>query len=150
MSKTKTITWDEFNKKFVGKKVKLISNTSNENPYVGRKLTIMQTTKGSSKVNPTSSIRVEETSSYYYYRDFDWKPENTIEDFEKEIKELESEKNIINSEIESIRIKVEFMKDNKLKDFDEDTFKAFAILKELKKTSSDIQKARLISKIIKG
>lgn len=65
------------------------------------------------------------------------------ESISKEIKSLQEDKKIL-------KMKMDFMKKNKLDEFDEDEFKAFSILKALQDAGSDLEKAKVIAKIVKG
>lgn len=64
--------------------------------------------------------------------------------------EIEEEITRLQGEIATEKAKLSFMKKTKTKVFDENEFKVFTALQELKKSSSDIAKARAIAKLING
>lgn len=64
-----------------------------------------------------------------------------IEKYDSQITELQEK-------IKFEKVKLQFMKDNKIKEFDHTQFKVYSILKELNTNASDIEKAKIISKLI--
>lgn len=76
---------------------------------------------------------------------------STVKELEKDLLDIDKEIIALNTEKESIRSKIQFMEDNELEIYDEDTFKAFSTLSLLDNNKlSKIEKAKLISKLIKG
>jgi len=54
----------------------------------------------------------------------------------------------IKDKIDDLKLKIKFIKDNNLKEFDENEFKVYCVLQELKTNSSDIEKSKIIAKLI--
>ena len=73
----------------------------------------------------------------------------TVQDFQKENDDISKEIAKLQLEIEVNKSRIEFMQENQMEVFDEDTFKAFGILTIIEKSkSSKIQKAAAISKLM--
>lgn len=74
---------------------------------------------------------------------------DTKEEIENEISEINKTIITLNKEIDQLKAKLVFMKEQKLEVFDENTFKAFQTLSLLdNKKLSKIEKAKLISDLI--
>lgn len=76
---------------------------------------------------------------------------DTIESIQEDItSSLEVIENA-QTEIEILQSKIKFMKDNKLKEFDETDFKVYAVLDQLEDMSlTKLQRAQTIIKLVKG
>lgn len=73
-----------------------------------------------------------------------------LKDLEVSLKSLSDRKKEIEGEVKFIKSKIAFMKSNDLEEFNENEFKAFSVLQEINSSSSDIEKAKVIAKIISG
>lgn len=69
----------------------------------------------------------------------------TIEEMEKELQKLEKEYKEVSKELNN---KIKFCKDSGLDFYDENTFKVYQILTILKGKKSDIEKAKVIAKLV--
>ncbi len=77
--------------------------------------------------------------------------DQTIEGLQQEINDNSEEVMRLKAENESIERKIAFMKENDLKEYDEDLFKVNEVLKQLdNKKITGLEKAKLIAAIIKG
>ena len=66
----------------------------------------------------------------------------TMKELKKELKEAKAV-------VETINMKIKFMKANKLEEYDENQYKVYAALQALKGKTSDIEKAKLIADLMK-
>lgn len=128
-------------------------NSSNYTTLVGKTITI--TGIGSnhgygsigSKVkvcavylHSSTAVRLNNSGAYINFTEFTAEPV-TRKEIAAEVTELEIK-------ISDLKSKVEFMDAQKLDSFDDNKFKVFAVLQELKTSSSDIDKAKAIAKLI--
>lgn len=108
--------------KNIGKKVKLISNSSgNGNVKIGEYYYIFSF-NGVSQVY-LSSIKNGTSLSYVYLNDLEPAPVTT--------KEINEEIDMLEAKLVSLRDKIEWLKENDEKEFDEEVFKAWQVMKRL-------------------
>ena len=122
----------------IGDKIKIVYNGAGHNLPIGSVHTVTNITN-----NTYGDIYVASPhggSLTVYAGDFELVPQ-TVEEIEKNIAELKEEISVLES-------KVEFMKINNLEEYDEMQFKAFSVLQLLKASKSDIEKAKIIAKLI--
>lgn len=129
----------------IGKKVKVIANKSGHQFPIG---TVIE-------LNSPSHI----TSQYYtgtgngytlYFYDVTLIQEETIADINEAIKFQEKIMKDAGKEIESLKLKEDFMIANKLETWNEDEYKVYTVLQTLKTKKSDIEKAKVIAELIKS
>ena len=76
---------------------------------------------------------------------------NSAEEINEEIKENEKRAAALLSENDNLKLRLEFMKENGMKEFDEEVFKTFGVLKTLDQQGlTNLERAKIIAKIIKG
>lgn len=138
-----------------GKKVKIISNSIGQHGIpVGDTGTIIKY-NGSPQAPYYGSFTVQGPASTgapwtVYGSEFKF-GESKLKDLQEEVKSIENEILESKKQIEVIQQKIAFMVDQGLEEYDEDTFKAFSILKMLDdKKLSNIDKAKLISTLVKS
>lgn len=79
------------------------------------------------------------------------KTSSTVQDFLDENKSISKEIEELNKQIQDNNLKIEFIKDSGLEEYDEDTFKAFKILELMEKSKlTKIEKAKKIAGFVKG
>lgn len=141
----------------VGRQYRLVEtpcgkNSSHNNNYIKGRTTIVEVTGQSS--NAVYNIRVIsmdgvprcETSSGWVY-DYELESISTnAESIAESIEYLEKEKEEIDSNISILKTKLEFLTTQNIKDFNEEEFKAYLVLKEL--GIDDFAKAKNIVKIL--
>ena len=151
------------------KKNKVTSVADAKEIMIGKKVKILATTtaygkKGESFTinnwsNPNNSSITDSTnismlshlpSTYMYLKNVEIIETHTISGLKEEISKSLAEIGKLNAEIEMYENKIKFMEENDLKEFDEDEFKVYHVLCQLKKKGSDIDKAKAIAKLIKG
>ena len=108
--------------KNIGKKVKLISNSSGAgNVRVGQYYYIVSF-NGTNQVY-LSSIKKGPQINYVYLKDIEFVP-STIEEINEEIDTLEVK-------LISLKDRIEWLKENNEKEFNEEVFKAWQVMKRL-------------------
>lgn len=128
----------------IGKTVKVIKvGSSGHGRQLGYTFKVIRTSAGH------TDVFYDENNTAFYQSEIDFMAQTidaineTIQFKKSDIKELETEISLLNT-------KIDFMVENNIKIFDEDAFKAYAILKTLKSKSTDMEMATAIAAIIKG
>lgn len=75
---------------------------------------------------------------------------STVEELEKDLDRIKSDVAKLEAEYETTKLKIAFIKENQLEEFNEDQFKVYQTLQVLKTKKSDIEKAKLIAQLIKS
>lgn len=126
-----------------GKRARVVSNRSGAGICVGDIIVF----------DNTNAITVQyyNTGAYAaYYYDLELISLGTTEEIDEEISYQGKIIKEATNQIVSLESRKKFMKANKLEVFDEDQFKVYQILQTLKDKKTDLQKAEVISKIVKG
>lgn len=87
-----------------------------------------------------------------YFRELIMLPANAAQ-LDDEIKALRKTKKAIDAEISELKDKIQFIKDQKIEEFDDETFKNWRILKEIKGNMDKLDSyefAQTLTKLIKG
>lgn len=127
-----------------GKRVKIISNKSGHNQSIG------------SVVELTSPAHISvqyyngNNHSILYFYDVVLLQDETIADIVETIRLHEKTIKEANKEIESLKLKEDFMMVNKLETWNEDEYKVYTVLQTLKTKKSDLEKAKVIAELIKS
>lgn len=128
-----------------GTKVKIISNSSGHGHPLGSIVSLRNNVTS----RTTQLYADTPTGGWFAWNDIETVP-ITIEEFEDQ---KEAARKLIREtevEIESINKKIEYLKENNLKLFDEDEFKAFSTLKTLEDTNlNTLDKAKKIASLFK-
>jgi len=139
-----------------GKKVKIIANTSGHRyGAIGNTFTVDCVSDFDGEtlqlLNSAGNIddEYDDEGQYISLRDIEFQPDVTVEDFLKskqelsdKIAEIENQKNLIDE-------KLTFMLENKLNEFDEETFKVMQILDKIDNSGlSNSEKAKAVLAII--
>lgn len=69
-------------------------------------------------------------------------------DLEQEIKDYQAQKRQLDDQILEINMRMAFLAEHKLEEFDDTQYKVWAVLQTIKETTSDIEKAKIIAKLI--
>lgn len=120
-----------------GTYVKIVANTASHNIPIGTRVKIGGSAGGS---GPTATYRIEGYAPYVYARDI-VAMSSTKKDIEAEIDEMEAE-------INSLNLKLKFMQDMKLDEYDEDEFRIYGILSAVEGKGTKLEKAKLIKKLL--
>jgi hypothetical protein len=147
MKNNKEITFKEiYNKKF-----KFNRNVNGAGIPMGSILTINRSSSGvnlDSKVTSTTNLySIEYPNSYVRLSEIEPLMIN-IEYLEDENNNYESKIKELKSLIENNKIKIKFIKENKIKEFSEEEFKVYAVLEAIEKSGTKLEKAQMIAKII--
>ena len=129
-----------------GKKVKLITNP-------GHKASSDNGNRGNGK-EYTVTERYSKDKSWYltdvYGNSAGWVYEWEMESYNLGLKELEQELSEVQTKLENIQFKIEWIKETGLEEFNEDEFKVYQTLKFLDDGKlSRIEKSKLIAELIK-
>lgn len=141
-------TGDHANADLVGKTVKLVSDNGSVAAMQSRTNTRFKVK--SVNFGSPMYIYVEGIPNYFFHTELEIADPATTEELNDEIKFINSEISSYKEKISELKLKIKFMKENNLKEFDEDQFKVFSVLKALNENSSDIEKAKIISELIKS
>ncbi len=134
---------------------------TNPNSLIGKKA-IALVNAGSFKKGDKFTIgyvSVDRSPNYYYSgvngtgtsfveSQFDLCP-NTIEELQERNKEIDKEIAILDEEAENNGAKIEFMKENNIKEFSEDEFKVYKTLEIIESYKTKLEKAKAIANLIK-
>lgn len=130
----------------IGTKMKTTKQSSSGRIPAGSIITISKVSMGS----PDYFYSEEHNSNCY------WTPSAleilplTVENLKEMMKKLDKNINALRTEKDALNMKIKFMKENKLEEYDEDQYKAYAILQSLKSAGTDLEKAKLIASIVKS
>ena len=125
-----------------GQKFRVIQNTNNHNYPLNKILTFSKDFKSSS--TRSYNVAVEVSGNYLKIQDIELL-NYTLIDMKKQLMESKKEYENIKKELET---KIKFCEDTKTEEFDENTYKVYQTLAVLKETSTDIEKAQAIAKLI--
>jgi hypothetical protein len=120
----------------VGDRVKIIGNSAGHNIAIGTKVKIRQVSGAG--VNTVYSF---EGFTYNAY-------ERDIEAVSFSRKDIEAEIDEMEAEINSMNLKLKFMQDMNLDEYDEDEFRIYGILSAVEGKGTKMEKARLIKKLL--
>jgi hypothetical protein len=137
-------------KNLVGKKVKVISNKQGNHGFeIGEKIIIVAKINGCGATKMWLAKSVDGGTQQYniYEREFRLFT-NSKEDLLKEIEELKKKQKEIDEEINQFQEYVAFLDENSLIDFNETEFKTYKVLKTINEKTSDLEKAKIIAKIL--
>ena len=127
-----------------GKKVKIVANLAGHGFKIGDEVKI------TGPCGPAMWTARGKGGSYSVYES-DFVPIHvTKEDMVKDIETLTKQKDDIQTKIDFMKESIEFLNDNDITVFVENEFKAYKVLKTINKDTTDIEKAKLIAKIIEG
>ena len=134
-----------------GKKVKVIGNTSNHGFPIGGEVTILQCIGGCPTLWNATGIATNGCVCTYniYEADFT-NPKMNKEDINKTIDELKEKLSEVQDKISYWDETLQFMDENSLTEFNDTEFKSYRVLKTINQDTTDMEKAKLIAKIING
>ncbi len=124
----------------VGKVYEVISRTSGHNVPIGSKVTILQRSGGGVAYGGTWTTKEFPAYGVIYGNDLK-ESSVTPADIKKDIKEKQEE-------IDDLKLKLKFIEENGLEEYDENVFKSFKVLQLLSTSKSDIEKAKIIAELI--
>lgn len=141
-----------------GKEVVIQNQTGTHNyGATGSKFTItfVEMAGGSSSQCTTQYISNAKKGGCYtnalYFTQIAFASADTIPDLEVEIKKNKDKIKELQKDNESLSMKIEFMKENDMEEYDENVFKSYEVMKLLEKEGmTTIEKAKIIAKIIKS
>lgn len=137
-------------KELLGKKVRVIANTSDHNMAIGTTFKVDMAYYGGTH-HTSPFYRLDTKNSYSVMLTDIEMYELTKADFEESKKNLDEKINELQKEKVSIDSKIAFMQENNLEVYDEDLFKVNEVLKKLDDNSlTGIERAKVIASIIKG
>ena len=125
-----------------GQKFRVIQNTNSHNYPLNKILTFSKDFKSSSTCS--YNVAVEVSGNDLKIQDIELL-NYTLIDMKKQLMESKKEYENIKKELET---KIKFCEDTKTEEFDENTYKVYQTLAVLKETSTDIEKAQAIAKLI--
>lgn len=135
----------------IGKRLKVMKCTCSHNYPIG---SIITPDAGSSfTTTSVSSVARPDGSGYgntINFTNLVLVETNTKKEIKEEIKSVEESIKEEKEKIKELKSKLDFLKVNKLESFDEDEFKVFQTLQTLSQSISDIEKAKIIAKLIKN
>lgn len=132
-----------------GKKLKVISSA---NGHMYGKIGTMFTASSSlaaNYVNAQLGSHLMPNMGSIYWTCLCFAGTDTIGEIDQEIAEYSAQAESISSKIEELLDKKRFMVANDLTEFDEMDYKVYQLLSTMNKDASDVQKAKIISKLLK-
>jgi hypothetical protein len=134
-------------KNLTGKKITVTGNRSNHNIPMGTKLVLKYKNINSGNTE-NYTVSYCNSNLTIYLSDFKLVP-MTKEDLNEEIVFLNDKKTQLDSEIQSINDKLDFITTNNIDVFDENQYKVFQTINTLNKPDiSQIEKAKIIAALI--
>lgn len=150
MVKLKLNTNIKLSKFLKGKKIKIVTNSGGHNYGGAGTIVTLDGSRMSVVNNSYINQGVADGNAIYFY-EFEVIMDETIEEINAYIKQLEVDKKEIDQEITNYRAKMAFMEANGLEKYDEDEFKVYSTLEALENPkTSKMEKAKIIAKLIKG
>ena len=127
----------------IGQRFKVIKNSNSHNYIVGE--TYAMSRKGTATMSMNNIAKDYPKGNILYFKDIIIIT-NDLFTMESDLKTFEEE---FKAKSKDLKSKIAFCKKHCLDEFDDNTFKVYQTLSILNTTSSDIEKAQVIAKLIK-
>lgn len=131
-----------------GKKVKIIGNTTTHQFKIGEFVTIVN--DGGMGGHPYNLTAQGEGGMTYNIGHKDFMYKFGLEQIQEQIDEIEAKREEINDQMKYWLEAKAFLENTGSKEFEETEYKAYQVLKTIDSDTSDIDKAKLIAKIVNG
>lgn len=134
-----------------GKKVKITGNTTNHTFKIGQMVEIVNDGGCGAYGRPYNLVAKALDSQLQYtigHNDFAY--EFSEADINEEISKLTKQKIELDTEIKFWEDALSYMKETGVATYDEMEFKAYQVLQTINEDTSDIEKAKIIAKIVQG
>jgi len=134
----------------IGKKVKIVANMANHGFKIGEEVTIMNINNQGGCGGALYNAKNRRNQQYQVYES-DFKiPCFTKEEVEKEIVEIQKKIDEHQAKIDTWKEVMNYMTETGVDKYDEVEFKSYRVLKTINQNTSDVEKAKMIAKIING
>lgn len=134
-------------KDYKGKIVKIVDNTANHGFAIGSEVKILSEQNNCGQ----RMFQARKGRNTFNLFEADFVLTNqTVADMLETIEIAKKKKSEIDAEILDLEESIKFMQENNLEIFNEMEFKTYQVLKTINENTSDLEKARMIAKIIEG
>jgi len=123
----------------IGTKVRVKSNTCSHNIPIGSEIELAHKTGKSYQIKGRTCYITPEDIELLTLKK---------EDIEKQIASLKEEVKVLNEKINYTEGILVYLKENKIKEFNEVEYQAFRVLQTISENSTDVEKSKAIAKII--
>ena len=136
-------------KDYKGKMVKIVDNTASHGFCIGDEVKIISEQNNGCGGGGERMFQARRGRNNFNIFESDFVLANqTIADMQETIETAKKKKAGIDAEIADLEESIKFMQENKLEIFNETEFKTYQVLKTINENTSDLEKAKIIAKII--
>jgi hypothetical protein len=131
----------------IGTKLVVVGCTSGHGSPIGTKLTLKNWYYGSGCGTPATGVQVNECNSWFSLCDVRL-DSYTKKDLEEELKNVEEKLTEAKTNVENVKLKIEFIKETGSSNFNENEYRAYNTLKTLEYSKlSTLEKAKHIASL---
>lgn len=135
-------------KDFKGKMVKIVDNTASHGFSIGDEVKIIsEQNNGGCSGERMFQARRGRNNFNVFESDFVL-ANQTVADMLETIETEKKKKALIDTEISNLEESIKYMQENNLEIFNETEFKTYQVLKTINENTSDMEKAKIIARII--